>query len=138
MQLFTALLTALAIVSSASAFPVAVAPDTSRRSEDIVYSPPITSPKQGAVWKVGSKQVVTWNASSIPQGAQGNTGTIMLGYNDNTGSENLDYEHPLADGFLLTAGKQSITVPNVPKRSTYFVAVLGDSGNTSPMFTIHS
>jgi hypothetical protein len=29
-------------------------------------------------------------------------------------------EHPLADGFLLTTGQQSITVPNVPKK-TYIV-----------------
>jgi hypothetical protein len=31
-------------------------------------------------------------------------------------------ENPLADGFLLTAGKQSITVPKVPKKNTYIVA----------------
>jgi hypothetical protein len=148
MQLFTALLTALALVSSTTALPVAVAPDAIRRSEDIVYSPLIKSPSQGTVWKVGSKQVVTWDASSIPPEAAGNKGTIMLGYADNTQSEHLDYseflsadpgalhnpswgasvltcycvEHPLADGFLLTAGKQSIIVPNVPKKSTYFVA----------------
>jgi hypothetical protein len=152
MQLFTALLTALALVSSTTALPVAVAHDASRRSENIVYSPLIKSPSQGSVWKVGSKQVVTWDASNVPSGAEGNKGTIMLGYGDNTGSEHLDYsefhsadpaaltqfivgdvaigsvltcycvEHPLADGFLLTTGKQSITVPNVPKKSTYFVA----------------
>ena len=145
MQLFTALLTALVLISSTTALPVAVAPDASRRSEDIVFSPPIKSPSQGTVWKVGSKQVVTWDASNVPQGAERNKGTIMLGYDDNTGSENLDYgefhladpagdvvtgsvltcycaEHPLADGFLLTAGKQPITVPKVPKKSTYFVA----------------
>jgi hypothetical protein len=152
MQLFTVLLTALALVSSTTALPVALAPDAIRRSEDIVYSPPIKSPSQGTVWKVGSKQVVTWDASSIPAGAEGNKGTIMLGYDDNTGSEHLYYsefhsadtvalhnpslgtfvigsvltcycvEHPLADGFPLTAGQQSITVPNVPKKTTYIVA----------------
>jgi hypothetical protein len=91
MQLFAFLLTALAIVSLTTALPVAVAPDVSRRSEDIVYSPPIKSPSQGTIWKVGSKQVVTWDATSIPQGAQGNKGIIMLGYDDDTGSENLDF-----------------------------------------------
>ncbi|KAF8488646.1 hypothetical protein F5888DRAFT_1893003 [Russula emetica] len=136
MQLFTVLLTALALVSSTTALPVAVAHDASRRSEDIVYSPPIMSPSQGTVWKVGSQQIVTWDASSVPVGAEGNKGTIMLGYADNTESEHLNYKHPLADGFLLTAGQQSITVPNVPKKSTYFVAVLGDSGNISQKFTI--
>lgn len=90
MQLFATLLTALALVSSVTALPVAVS-DASRRSEDIVFSPTIKTPSQGTVWKIGSKQVVTWDASKVPQGAEGNTGTIMLGYNDNTGSENLDY-----------------------------------------------
>jgi hypothetical protein len=150
MQLFAVLLTALALVSSTSALPVAVTPDASRRSADIVYSPPIKSPSQGTVWKVGSQQLVTWDTSSVPAGAEGNKGTIMLGYDDNTGSENLNYRefhssrsrrltqsirggivsvltcccvvHPLADGFPLTAGKQSIKVPNVPKKTTYFVA----------------
>jgi hypothetical protein len=152
MQLFAVLLTALALVSSTTASPLAVTPDASRRSEDIVYSPPITSPSQGAVWKIGSKQLVTWDNSSIPAGAERNTGTIMLGYDDNTGSEHLDYrefdsvdptashnslwgrflsvpclhvncvEHLLADGFLLMAGQQYITVPKVTKRSTYIVA----------------
>ena len=98
MQLFTALLTALVLISSTTALPVAVAPDASRRSEDIVFSPTIKSPSQGTVWKVGSKQVVTWDASNVPQGAERNKGTIMLGYDDNTGSENLDYgEFHLAD-----------------------------------------
>lgn len=91
MQLFAVLLTALAIVSSTTALPVNVAPDASRRSDEIVYSPAIKSPSQGTVWKVGSQQVVTWDASSIPQGAEGNKGTIMLGYDDNTGSEHLNY-----------------------------------------------
>ncbi|KAI0278291.1 hypothetical protein BGY98DRAFT_917224 [Russula aff. rugulosa BPL654] len=136
MQLFAVLLTALALVSSTTASPLAVTPDASRRSEDIVYSPPITSPSQGAVWKIGSKQLVTWDNSSIPAGAERNTGTIMLGYDDNTGSEHLDYQHLLADGFLLMAGQQYITVPKVTKRSTYIVAVFGDSGNVSQKFTI--
>jgi hypothetical protein len=106
MQLFTVLLTALALVSSTTALPVAVAPDAIRRSEDIVYSPPIMSPSQGTVWKVGSKQFVTWDASSIPAGAEGNKGTIMLGYGDNTGSEHLNYsESHLADPVALHGGR---------------------------------
>jgi len=107
MQLFTALLTALVLVSSTTALPVAVASDASRRSEDIVYSPLIKSPSQGTVWKVGSKQVVTWDASSIPSGAQGNKGTIMLGYDDNTGSEHLDY------GECLSADPAALNNPSV-------------------------
>ena len=105
MQLFTVLLTAFALVTSTTALPVAVAPDAIRRSEDIVYSPPIKSPSQGTVWKVGSKQVVTWDATSIPAGAEGNKGTIMLGYADNTESEHLDYgEFHSADPVPLHGG----------------------------------
>src|SRR6266403_6512 len=91
LQLFAVLLTALALVSSTTALPVAVTPAAIRRSEKIVYSPPIKSPSKGTVWKVGSKQIVTWDTSSVPSGAELNIGTILLGFQDNSGSENLDY-----------------------------------------------
>jgi hypothetical protein len=92
MQLFAVLLTAFALVSSTTALPLAVAPAGGiRRSEDIVYSPPIKLPNQETVWKVGSKQLVTWDATGIPQEGKGNKGMILLGHDDNTGSENLDY-----------------------------------------------
>jgi len=137
MKFFTTFLTALAILSSTTALPVAVAPAAViRRGADIVYSPTIQSPSKGTVWKAGSKQLVTWDTTSVPSGAEKNKGTILLGYLDNTGSENLDIQHPLASGFLLTAGQQTITVPKVPKKSTYIIAVLGDSGNISQQFTI--
>jgi len=133
MQLFTALLSALILVSSATASP---APAAIRRSEDIVVSPSITHPGTGTTWLVGTTQTVTWDTSNIPSYGKSNTGTIMLGFNNGTESENLYISHPLASGFLLTNGFQSVTVPNVTTRTTYFVVLFGDSGNKSPYFTI--
>ena len=90
MQLLTTLLSALALAASTTAEPIPVA----KRSELIVVSPPITSPRAGDMWPVGSSQIVTWDTSSIPQSGKNNTGTIVLGYNDGTGSENLDIGKP--------------------------------------------
>lgn len=65
-------------------------------------------------------------------------------------------DHPLADGFRLDKGKVSFKVPQVKPNSNYIVirafhiphlsllrrsllalrAVMGDSGNASPQFTI--
>jgi hypothetical protein len=146
MQLFTALLTALgALASSTTASPVAPAPAAIRRNVDIVYSPHVFEPAQGAKWQIGITEYVKWDTSNPPPGAENNVGTILLGfYNDTSGNEHLDYgefyfgphapsssvlimslhtciAHPLASGFLLSSGGHPVTVPNVPTRSTYFV-----------------
>ena len=90
MQLFTALLSALALVSSTTALP-APADALARRSAKIVINPPILSPSKGATWKIGSTQRVTWQTSVIPPEGQNNTGHIVLGFDDGTGSENLQF-----------------------------------------------
>jgi len=132
MQFLTTLLSALALAASTTAEPIRVA----KRSDLIVFSPPITSPRAGDRWQVGSLQTVTWDTSNIPPSGKNNGGTILLGFNDGSGSENLDSDHPLASGFLLTAGSHQITVPQVQNRTHYFVVLFGDSGNMSPEFTI--
>jgi len=133
MQFFTALFSALALAVSTNATPVHVA----KRTELIVVSPSITSPSLGDTWPVGSAQNVTWDTTEIPQIAKNYTGTLMLGYYDSDSqSEHLNYTHPLAHGFLLTAGSQNVTVPDVLPRDTYIVVLLGDSGNSSPQFSI--
>ncbi|KAF8469389.1 hypothetical protein DFH94DRAFT_221890 [Russula ochroleuca] len=134
MQLFTALLSALALISSTTALPAPAVPV--RRSEDIVVSPSIFEPAAGASWQISTTQYVKWQTSNIPQSARNYTGSIVLGFDDGTGSENLDYENPLAHGFLLTSGGHPVTVPNVSPNNTYFVVLFGDSGNKSPHFTI--
>jgi len=133
MQLFTALLSALALVSSATASP---APAAIRRSELIVVTPAITQPSPGTTWLVGTTQNIMWDTSNIPPSGKNNHGVILLGFNNGTGSENLNISHPLASNFLLTNGIQNVTVPNVPAKTTYFVVLIGDSGNKSPQFTI--
>ncbi|KAF7314459.1 hypothetical protein MKEN_00918700 [Mycena kentingensis (nom. inval.)] len=95
-----------------------------------VYSPPITTPTSKTVWTVGTKQTVTWDATGIPQGV---FGKIQLGFLTEE-SENLS--QILAEGFNLTDEKVEITVPNVVERSNYIIVLFGDSGNTSPEFTI--
>jgi hypothetical protein len=140
MQLLTTLLSALVLAASTTASP---APAT-KREELIVVTPHIEIPTKGTVWITGSTELVKWDTSDIPPSGQNNTGTILLGYFDGTGSENLDFskspmftvegvdanihtlilvtDNPLAHGFPLTAGNQTITVPFVPPRNTYIIA----------------
>ena len=59
------------------------------------YNPPITSPREGVDWEVGSTQTVTWDASHIPPFATNDTGTLLLGYLDGySDNENLDTRKP--------------------------------------------
>ncbi|KAK0487538.1 hypothetical protein IW261DRAFT_1290716, partial [Armillaria novae-zelandiae] len=105
-------------------------------SRDVI-SPPITSPTAGAVWTVGQTITVTWNTTVIPPASQVTNpiGKIVLGHQANN-SLNLDLDHPLASNFQLTDGQVDITVPDVEPRDDYIIVLFGDSGNTSPEFTI--
>lgn len=66
------------------------------------------------------------------------TGTLVLGYSKKgSESENLDVEHPLADNFKLSDGYVDFTLPSdLQSRKTYFVVLMGDSGNKSQEFAI--
>jgi len=132
MQFFTAILSALALAAATTASPVHIA----ERSELIVVTPTITKPAQGDEWPIGSTTQVCWKTHDIPPEASNYKGSVLLGYDDGTDSENLDTDHPLASGFLLTAGCVDVTVPNVTPRTTYFVVLVGDSGDTSGQFSI--
>ncbi|KAJ7195461.1 hypothetical protein GGX14DRAFT_474776 [Mycena pura] len=96
-----------------------------------VFAPKITSPSAGTVWIVGKIETVTWQSNARGLGV---TGTIVLGFLTSD-SENLSKED-LASGFNLADGKVDITVPSVVTRTNYIIALLGDSGNISPKFTI--
>ncbi|KAH9892700.1 hypothetical protein C8Q73DRAFT_69041 [Cubamyces lactineus] len=123
---FTAIVTALVAAATA----VSAAPG-------IVFSPPITSPKAGDVWTAGTTQIVTWDTTNIPPANANQTGLILLGYiEDGSEDEHLDTKHPLATNFPITAGSISVDVPSVTPRDDYVVVLFGDSGNTSPKFTI--
>ncbi|KAL1950556.1 hypothetical protein VTO73DRAFT_5680 [Trametes versicolor] len=132
----TTLFAALAVAASA----VSAAPATfSGGKVDIVFRPQVTAPTAGDVWPAGSTQTITWDTSAIPAEARNQTGLILLGYveeGDATGNEHLDTANALASGFPITAGTIDVSVPAVPQRSDYVVVLFGDSGNTSPKFTI--
>ncbi|TDL17212.1 hypothetical protein BD410DRAFT_776335 [Rickenella mellea] len=101
-----------------------------------VWDPPITSPDASTVWTVGSKETVKWDISSKPQVVSSFSGTLVLGFLDNTEGEHLMLDSPLAQGFNLTDATVDIVVPNLPARNDYIVVLMGDSGNASPKFTI--
>ncbi|KAF9046766.1 hypothetical protein BJ165DRAFT_1404165 [Panaeolus papilionaceus] len=129
---FKALTTVLALVSSAvvHATPLAMG----RRD---VIAPKIIKPDASSVWPVGSVQTVTWDTSNFPPDSQitNPIGKVILGFDEND-SLNLDFNHPLAEGFKLRDGSVKLTVPNVPPRNDYLIVLFGDSGNTSPSFAI--
>ncbi|OJT09903.1 hypothetical protein TRAPUB_13646 [Trametes pubescens] len=130
------LFAALAVAASA----VSAAPATfSGGKVDIVFRPEVTAPTEGAVWPAGSTQTITWDTSAIPAEARNQTGLILLGYlvdGDATGNEHLDTANALASGFPITAGTIDVVIPEVDPRNDYVVVLFGDSGNTSPKFTI--
>ncbi|EJF63332.1 hypothetical protein DICSQDRAFT_55831 [Dichomitus squalens LYAD-421 SS1] len=108
------------------------------RAANDVFSPPVTSPTAGEVWTVGSVQTVTWDTSSIPAANQNQTGLILLGFvEDGSTDEHLDIENPLASNFPIRDGAVNVTVPQVATRDDYIVVLFGDSGNSSPKFTIN-
>ncbi|KAI9058487.1 hypothetical protein FKP32DRAFT_1669315 [Trametes sanguinea] len=139
--MFASKLTAVFAVFAAAATAVSAAPAAvfSKPKTDIVFRPHITSPQAGDVWPVGSTQTVTWDTSDIPEEARNQTGLILLGYleGDDT-DEHLGVNDPLAYNFPITAGSAQVTVPEVQSRNDYVVVLFGDSGNTSPKFTIQN
>ncbi|KAJ7600821.1 hypothetical protein C8J56DRAFT_768118, partial [Mycena floridula] len=102
----------------------------------IVWRPQILSPKANFSWVAGAKHNVTWKTSDIPNEKRQAVGEILLGHKGNS-SENLDLKHPLAKGFPLSRGWVTCQLPaNVVPRNDYFVILFGDSGNSSPIFTV--
>ncbi|KAI0269934.1 hypothetical protein BC834DRAFT_819670 [Gloeopeniophorella convolvens] len=131
---FHATLVLLAAVAGVSAVPGA-----SHAKRD-VWIPPILEPTGSTVWYTGSTVTVSWNTSTPPQQVTNPKGTLYLGFLEaaGKGGENLDTKNPLATGFDLHAGKTDVLVPEVASKANYIVALLGDSGNISPLFTIAS
>ncbi|KAI0372273.1 hypothetical protein BV20DRAFT_964416 [Pilatotrama ljubarskyi] len=133
----TAVFAALAAAATAvTAAPAYASTFTSPKTE-IVFRPHVTSPKAGDVWPAGSVQTVTWDTSDIPEESKNQTGLILLGYIEGDDiNEHLDVANPLAVNFPITAGSAQVKVPEVTPRNDYVVVLFGDSGNTSPKFTI--
>ncbi|KAI1789774.1 hypothetical protein LXA43DRAFT_549252 [Ganoderma leucocontextum] len=102
-----------------------------------VWSPVILSPNASDVWRAGSLVEIRWDTADPPAQVTNYMGRILLGHEqDADGNEHLDFEHPLAQGFNLSRGAVSVTVPDVVPSNNYFIVLYGDSGNRSPSFTI--
>ncbi|KAF6747017.1 hypothetical protein DFP72DRAFT_1162515 [Ephemerocybe angulata] len=97
-----------------------------------VFVPQITAPVAEAIWKIGSTQTVTWDISNAPADVSNPEGEIFL---RNLVKGQILFSSPLATGFSILAGNQSVTVPNIVPGS-YQIVLVGDSGNFSPIFRI--
>ncbi|KAF8914889.1 hypothetical protein CPB85DRAFT_1433370 [Mucidula mucida] len=129
--LFTTLFFALGVV----AYPAR----STRPQNLIVWNPKITSPKPGdKAWVSNERRNVTWSVDDIPPEKRNDTGKVVLGHWDMDGqNENLNYTHPIARDFPLITGWIECTMPpHVPSGNQYFVVLFGDSGNTSPTFSV--
>ncbi|KAF7967346.1 hypothetical protein HWV62_34683 [Athelia sp. TMB] len=102
-----------------------------------VYTPPVTYPKSGTVWKVGSKYNVTWYdhysppnhylishqshciraTSNPPTQITNKEGEIYLRHADTTS------DTALASGFDILKGHQEITVPQEVSPGTNYRVV---------------
>ncbi|KAF9472238.1 hypothetical protein BDN70DRAFT_868583 [Pholiota conissans] len=119
----------LAFFSLVNAAPIALGADSLSTRD--VFVPPVLLPNSHSVWKVGSKQTVTWDVRDAPKQITNGQAQVILVTNGK-----LDYEHPLAKGIDVLKGKAQITVPKVAPGKNYQILVFGDSGNTGEFFTI--
>jgi len=140
MQFLLAFVSALATIASvANAKPIVLERDAANTAvSDIVVAPGFIEPAGGESYPVGSARTAEWDTSSIPAEAQNYTGSLYLGHSDGESSdEHLDISHPLAYGFRLTDGEVNYTIPaNATALNSYFLVLVGDSGNKSPSFSI--
>ncbi|KAI0785536.1 hypothetical protein C8Q75DRAFT_318312 [Abortiporus biennis] len=104
-----------------------------------VFSPKITKPDAFTVWVINTTVTVTWDTCNAPDDITNPQGKILLGHMDNGDDEdeNLDIDHPLAEGFDIFQGSVDIVVPDVQQGNDYIIVLMGDSGNKSPPFTIN-
>jgi len=115
---------ALASVSAASALPVS--------SRD-VWDPAIFTPTSETLWYIGQEYTVTWNTSNPPQEVTDVYGRLYL-----TQGDSGQAGPTLAQGFPLSDGEVSITVPDVQPALNWKVVLMGDSGDYSAEFRIES
>ncbi|KAI5119403.1 hypothetical protein M0805_005946 [Coniferiporia weirii] len=136
--MFPSQLTTLLVISFGCLLRLASAvPLTTENVRRDVADPPVTTPNSTTVWVVGETQTVVWDTSNLPSQITNTNGTVLLGFiNDTTSGEHLMTGSPLATGFDIRSGSVNIVVPDVEPRTDYIVALLGDSGNISGLFTI--
>ncbi|KAK7034691.1 hypothetical protein VNI00_012098 [Paramarasmius palmivorus] len=119
--------TLVAFAAAVSASPALV-----KKAALDIWSPRIISPNAATVWTVGTTVNVTWDTSDAPKDIS-NAPLITLNRARLVGSAGT-----LApvNSFDLRAGFVEVDVPLVPAGKDYSITLFGDSGNTSPDFTI--
>ncbi|EMD38249.1 hypothetical protein CERSUDRAFT_82501 [Gelatoporia subvermispora B] len=96
-----------------------------------VWAPRILYPNSGTVWQKGQRHNVTWDVSDPPSEMTNPMGEIRLAHANGS-----IYPVILASGFTVMDGRVEIEVPWLVTGSDYALVLFGDSGNTSPIFTI--
>ncbi|TBU61912.1 hypothetical protein BD310DRAFT_920126 [Dichomitus squalens] len=96
-------------------------------------SPPILKPNHITQWEALEDQTVTWDASGL--NVTGLNGTILLGF-VRPDTTRFVYQEPLAQNFALADEAVNIILPDLPTNNRYFLILLGDMNNTSPLFGI--
>ncbi|KAH9889977.1 hypothetical protein C8Q73DRAFT_706216 [Cubamyces lactineus] len=99
-----------------------------------IPSPPITRPNHEDKWTTGQVQTVTWDSTGL--NVTGVNGTLLLGYVLPNTTRLVWTDQPLAEHVPLADEVVNIILPNVPTGDEYFMILLGDMNNTSPLFAI--
>ncbi|KAI8978768.1 hypothetical protein BD414DRAFT_494326 [Trametes punicea] len=97
-------------------------------------SPVITRPNDGDKWSTLQVQTVRWDTTGL--NVTGLNGTVLLGYVLPNTTRFVWTDQPLADNFALSDEAVNVILPAVPTGERYFMILLGDMNNTSPLFTI--
>ncbi|KAI0034498.1 hypothetical protein K488DRAFT_83904 [Vararia minispora EC-137] len=101
-----------------------------------VWSPKVTTPHHGTVWRAGGTYAVEWSTANPPDHVS-NRASIALRKGDRTMEGKRVHAGSLAEGFDLHTGHQDITLPeDLVAGDDYRIVLFGDSGNWSPPFTI--
>ncbi|KAF8236239.1 hypothetical protein L208DRAFT_1357668 [Tricholoma matsutake] len=106
------------------AYSLAIAP----RATLDVWAPTILEPDASTIWQIGKCENVTWDTSNAPVNISNGSGVLLSDVNRKK-------SWVLASDFDLRAGSVKVEVPSVTP-GDYFVTLFGDSGDTSPPFSI--
>ncbi|KAM5538718.1 hypothetical protein V8D89_007747 [Ganoderma adspersum] len=99
-----------------------------------IPSPPILQPNHEVEWQALEVQTVTWDTTGL--NVTGLNGTILLGFVRPDTTRFVYQAQPIAQNFALADEAVNIILPDVPTSNRYFLILLGDMNNTSPLFGI--
>ncbi|KAI1794852.1 hypothetical protein LXA43DRAFT_89788 [Ganoderma leucocontextum] len=127
----------LSLILIARASPGSPSRDEVKDNKALIadFPPPIERPGGGDVWTVGDVEVVKWSTKGLNYTLT-QVGTILLGYLTTDGSQRIFPYQSLADNFTLVSSSVNVVVPEVPSGNVYFIIVLGNTNNWSPLFAI--